>query len=145
MISAQDERPRRGVSEEEKKEPTVVDQNVGVRKGHSVGRNAKQDSFNADALFNADDSYNVDACRALMAKWRGELALKKAADEANEEYIVKWGGKEEIVRRDFTKLTKCKQSVDGVRLKGAPLMSHFVAFLEGIIADASSGDGGDSS
>lgn len=143
MTSAQDERPRRGVSGQPSKY-VPVDQDVGVRKGHSVGRFAKQDTFDADALFNKDDSYNVDACRALVVKWQGEIDLFDAAAKAGSpKYIVKWGGKEEIVRRDFTKLTKCKQSVKGERLRGAALMRHFIAFLEGIIADASSG--GDSS
>jgi hypothetical protein len=133
-----DERPRRGGSGQPSKY-VVVDQNVGVKKGHSVGQFAKQDTFDADALFNVDDSYNVDACRALVVKWQGEIDLFDAAEKDGGEYIIKWGGHANIVPRDFARVTRCKQTVKGERLRGAPLMRHFIAFLEGII-DASSGD-----
>jgi len=146
LTSAQDERPRRGVSGQPSKY-VPVDQDVGVRKGHSVGRFAKQDTFDADALFNKDDSYNVDACRALVVKWQGEIDLFDAAAKAGSpKYIVKWGGCSDIVMRDFSRMTGCIQRVNGERLRGAALMRHFIAFLEAIpgVADASSDDGGDS-
>ena len=146
MISAQEARPRRGGSGE-LRQPVVVDQGVGVRKGHSVGRFAKQVGFDADALFNEDDSYNVDACQALAAMWQGEIDLFDAAAKAGSpKYIVKWGGCSDIVMRDFSRMTGCIQRVNGERLRGAALMRHFIAFLEAIpgVADASSDDGGDS-
>ena len=138
MISAQAERPRRGSGSRSQHVP--VDQNVGVRKG--VRRNAEQDWFDADALFNADDSYNVDACMALMAKWQGEIDLFDAAAKAGEEYTVKWGGVGKTVRKDFTRSTGCKQRVEGETLTKAPLMRHFIAFLRERIAETQSGDEG---
>ena len=139
MISAQEERPRRGVSGPSS-QYVPVDQNVGVRKGPSSGQRAKMEVFDPDALFNDDDSYNVDVCRALMAKWQGEVDLFDAAEKVGAEYTLKWGGVATEVATKFARATGCKQTVDRERLKGAPLMRHFIAFLEGKL-DASSDDG----
>ena len=142
LISAQAARPRRGVPGQQQTKYAAVDQDVGARKGHSVGRNAKQVGFDADALLNEDHSYNVDACRALVVKWQREVDLFDAAEKDCGKYTIKWGGNSDIVPRDFSRVTGCDQRDPDTRakLRKAPLMRHFIAFLEGII-DASSGDG----
>jgi len=140
LISAQDKRPRRGDSGQPSKY-VPVDQNVGVRKGPSSGQHAKMAALDLTVLKNEDGSYNVDECRALADKWQGEIDLFDAAAKGGEEYSVKWGGEQRDVRKNFTKLTKCKQTVEGERLMGAPLMRHYIAFLRSkIAANASSGD-----
>ena len=140
LISAQDKRPRRGDSGQPSKY-VPVDQNVGVRKGPSSGQKAKQDKFDVDTLFNEDNSYNVDGCRALAAMWQGEIDLFDAAKKDGVDYILKWGGKATEVATKFNRATGCGQTVEGERLTKAPLMRHFVAFLRSkISANASSGD-----
>ena len=83
-----------------------------------------------------------------MAKWQGELDLLDAAEKVGEDYTLKWGGKQSDVISGFSKVTGCDQKdpETGARLTKDPLMRHFIAFLRSkISADASSGDGGDSS
>ena len=141
MISAQEARPRRGGSDP--RSQYAVDQNVGVRSGHSVGQFAKQDTFDAELLFNEDDSYNVDGCRALVAMWQAQIDLFDAAEKVGAKYTVKWGGNNRDVSSRFTRVTGCDQKdpETGERLTKAPLMRHFIAFLRSkISANASSGD-----
>ena len=143
LISTQAARPRRGGSGE-LRQPVAVDQGVGVRSGHSVGRFAKLAAFDADALLNEDDSYNVDACLALLAKWQGELDLLDAAEKVGENYTLKWGGKQVDVLSGFCRVTGCDQKdpETGDRLTKGPLMRHFIAFLRERIAETQSGDEG---